>query len=100
MRRAQLHQLVTDLIERTWSGDDADLADAILRDDAFGALCHHLQHASDGDAEAIERVWADLVATIDDATLDFLAEDADNPAAWLAHRTQEVSTGIHRTTAG
>ncbi|WP_331757730.1 hypothetical protein [Nocardia sp. NBC_01388] len=88
MRRAQLHQLITGLIERTWNGDNADVAHAVLRDDAFGALCFRL--AEIGATEDIERAWTSLVAEIDDSAMDFLAERADNPAAWLASRAREL----------
>ncbi|MEV6073390.1 hypothetical protein AB0L82_43170 [Nocardia sp. NPDC052001] len=87
MRRAQLHQLITGLVERTWTGDNADVARAVLNDEAFGALCYRLSEI--GTAEDIERAWTELIGTIDDGTLDFLAERADNPAAWLARRTQD-----------
>ncbi|MGW4635562.1 hypothetical protein [Nocardia sp. NPDC004415] len=90
MRRAQLHKLVTELIEQTWGGDDADVAEAILADDAFGALCHHLHEAGD-----VEPVWAKLIESFDDKTLDFLAERADNPAAWLASRVRDSYTPEH-----
>jgi hypothetical protein len=89
MRRAQLHQLVTDLIEHTWTGDNADIAEAVLTDDAFGALCHHLNETGD-----IEQTWAGLLAGIDDNALDFLADRADNPAAWLAHRVRDLPNDI------
>lgn len=85
MRREQLHQLVTDLVEQTWNGADADLAEAILEDDAFGALCHHLHQAGD-----VAWVWSRLVESFDDDTLDFLTERADNPAAWLASRARDT----------
>lgn len=89
MRRAQLHQLVTDLIENTWTGDNADIAEVILADDAFGALCHHLNETGD-----VERAWAGLTAEIDDNALDFLTERADNPAAWLARRARELPNDV------
>ncbi|WP_280264662.1 hypothetical protein [Nocardia wallacei] len=88
MRRAQLHQLVTDLIEQTWTGDNADVAAAVLADDAFGALCHHLNQTGD-----VEAAWSQLVGTVDDDALDFLADRADNPAAWLARRAREATAG-------
>lgn len=83
MRRAQLNHFVIELVEKTWHGGDADIARAVLADEAFGALCYRL--GEHGDAAEIEQVWASLTAEIDDRTLDFLAE-ADNPAAWLAKR--------------
>lgn len=85
MRRAQLHQLVTDLIKQTWNGDDADVAHAVLNDEAFDVLCRYLQEAGD-----IATVWAQLVGTLTDNDLDFLAEDAHNPAAFLASRTRDL----------
>ncbi|MBF6138272.1 hypothetical protein IU501_35455 [Nocardia otitidiscaviarum] len=91
MRRAQLHQFVTGLVEQTWTGDNADVARAVLRDEAFGALCYRLSEI--GDAADIERAWAGLVDDIDDSALDFLAERADNPAAWLASRARDAATG-------
>ena len=88
MRRAQLHQLVTDLIERTWTGDNADVAEAVLTDDAFAALCHHLNETGN-----VEQAWAGLVAGIDDNALDFLA-GRDNPAAWLARRVRDLPSDL------
>ncbi|MGV9838026.1 hypothetical protein ACWDUL_28030 [Nocardia niigatensis] len=86
MRRAQLHQLVTGLVEDTWNGDNADVARAVLSDEAFGTLCYRLSEV--GTAEDITRAWAGLVEDIDDSAMDFLAERADNPAAWLASRAR------------
>ncbi|WP_280406604.1 hypothetical protein [Nocardia carnea] len=95
MRRAQLHQLVTDLIKNTWTGDNADVAEAVLADDAFGALCHHLNETGD-----VEQAWADLVSGIDDNALDFVAGRADNPAAWLARRARDLPSNTPAVAEG
>ncbi|MFC9898503.1 hypothetical protein ACFVMC_32835 [Nocardia sp. NPDC127579] len=93
MRRERLHQLVTDLVTTTWTGDNADVATAIVSDDAFGALCFRL-HETGSDAAGIERRWAALVETaVDERTRDWLAERAENPAAWLAHQLSTQTTG-------
>jgi hypothetical protein len=85
MRRARLHEFVADLIEAAWTGDDADVAAAVLADqDAYGALCHHLNDAGGGDATGIEQAWLALVASLSDHALDWLADTAEHPAAVLA----------------
>lgn len=86
MRSKALHTLVTDLVQDAFDGDDQDVAEAVLADDAFGALCYRLNEAGDGSADDVTAAFNELVTALDDETLDFLAEQADAPAAFLASR--------------
>jgi hypothetical protein len=87
MRKAQLHELVTGLVTRTWNGLNADIATAVLGDeDAFGALVFRLQDAGGREAAGVTAAWDELVGQLDENTLDWLAEDAENPAGFLASR--------------
>ncbi|GAA1983060.1 hypothetical protein [Amycolatopsis minnesotensis] len=87
MREATLHKHVTDLINSTWCGEDADVATAVLADeDAFGALAYLLGQAGDGEPDGIAKAWGELVAELDDGALDFLTSRAGRPAAFLASR--------------
>lgn len=87
MRREKLHEFVTELIESTWNGDYDDVAEAVLSDeDAFGALCYRLNEAGDGDAAGIEEAWEQVVEQLDDNDLDWMAEEAEVPAAFLCSK--------------
>lgn len=87
MRSYELHEFVTNLVTDEWTEADEDVATAILADnEAFGALCHRLNDASDGERGRIQSAWAELMAGLSDDELDFLAERADNPAAFLASK--------------
>lgn len=89
MRRARLHEYVTELVQNEWTDDDADVAEAVLDDeDAFGALCHRLNEAGDGDQDDINEVWQDVVGGLSDSDLDFIAEQAASPAAFLAAKVR------------
>lgn len=85
MRLSKLHEFVSGLVTDTWTGDNADVAEAVLNDtDAFGALVFRLQQAGGTEPDGVTTVWNELVDGLDDSTLDFLAERADNPAGYLA----------------
>jgi hypothetical protein len=87
MRKAQLHEFVTDLVTSTWTGENADVATAVLADeDAFGALVHRLQQTGGTEPDGVTTAWNAVLDQLDDTTLDFLAERADNPAGFLASR--------------
>jgi len=87
MRKPPLRQLVTELIELTWTDTNADVAQAVLDDhDAFDVLCHHLNETGDGTANGIEQAWNTLADSLSDNELDWLADTADNPAAFLASK--------------
>lgn len=83
MRRAQLEQTVRELVEATF---DADVAEAIVGDEAFGALASTLQREADGDYDAMDRALTGVANSLDDRTLDWLADGSDNPAAFIASR--------------
>lgn len=87
MRAREREQLLIELVEETWTGNDEDLGAAVLDGDgAFRALAWNLEDASDGSPDGFAAAWHDLVHGIDDHTLDWLADEADNPAAFLASR--------------
>lgn len=84
MRNQPRIDLLTELVTNTYDGDNADVADAILGDDdAFGALAHRLDEVGGGTAEGLEETWNQLVESLSDAALDFVAELAEHPAAYL-----------------
>jgi len=74
MRRARLHEFITELITNTWTDNDAVLDDQ----DAFGALYHHLNQAGDGDAHGIEQAWTTLVDSLSDTRPRLARRHADN----------------------
>lgn len=87
MRKAQLHEFVTGLVASTWTGDNADVATAVLADeDAFGALAYQLQQAGGSERDGVSAAWQQMVDNLDDSALDFMAEKAANPAAFLARQ--------------
>ncbi|MGW4488397.1 hypothetical protein ACWEOE_31700 [Amycolatopsis sp. NPDC004368] len=87
MRRAALHEHVTTLITNTWGDTDPSLVEDIVDDeDAFGALCHRLNIEGDGKEDGIADAWNATIEQIDDNTIDWLAEQAESPAAYLASR--------------
>jgi hypothetical protein len=86
MRRQQLHEYVTDLVRQTWNGVDADVAEAVVDDDAFGALAYRLNEAGGGEAAGITEAWNELIDSLSDNDLDWLADRSENPAAWLCNR--------------
>lgn len=83
MRNQELHEAVTELIRSTFG---ADVAGAILDDKAFGALCGRLRNETGGDYEAMDLVLTGIANGLEDDTLDWLAETADKPAAYIASR--------------
>ncbi len=86
MREARLHTFVTELITGTWIGEDADVAEAVTGDEAFGVLARRLDEAGDGVAEGIAQAWTQLVTGLSDNDLDFLAQRAESPARVLYAR--------------
>ena len=86
MRRQQLHEYVTDLVRQTWNGVDADVAEAVVDDEAFGALAYRLNEAGGGDAAGITEAWNELIDSLSDNDLDWLVDASENPAAWLCNR--------------
>ena len=84
MRRAQLEQAVQELITLTFH-DAPDVAEAIREDEAFGALVGTLQNTG-WDREEIAANLSAAADDLDDRTLDWLAEQASNPAAFIASR--------------
>lgn len=87
MRKAQLREYVTGLVTATWSGENADVAQAVTADeDAFGALVFRLQQAGGSEPAGLTGAWNELVDQLDDSALDFLVERADSPAGFLASR--------------
>lgn len=87
MRRQQLHEYVTDLVRQTWGGVDADVAEAVIDDEeAFGALAYRLNEAGGGEAAGITEAWNELIDSLSDNDLDWLADRSENPAAWLCNR--------------
>src|SRR5215470_7826779 len=88
MRRVPLRQYVTELIEHTWTDTNADITHAVLDDhDAVDVLCHHLNQAGDGTTNGIEQACNTLTDSLTDNDLDWLADTADNPAAFPSQQT-------------
>jgi hypothetical protein len=82
-----LHEHVTALITSAWGDTDPDLVEAIVGDeDAFGALCHRLNLEGDGSEDGVAAAWDAVLEQIDDNTIDWMIEQADSPAAFLASR--------------
>lgn len=90
MREAQLREFVSGLIARTWNGENADVAESVLADQdrAFGALVYRLQTVGGADPDGLTVAWNAMLEQLDDRALDFLAERADSPAAFLASRVE------------
>lgn len=86
MREARLHVYVTELVTNTWTGEDADVAEAVTGDEAFDVLARRLNEAGDGEPAGIATAWTDLVASLSDNDLDFLVKRADSPARVLYAR--------------
>lgn len=59
---------------------DTDAAEAVINDEAFGAVVGRLRKATEDGSDP-----ADVLAGIEDDDLAFVA-DADSPAAFLASR--------------
>lgn len=86
MRRNELLHAVAELLVSTFGDDDADVAEAIVEDDAFPALASRLQYATAGDYDAMDRMITTVVNDLDDNTLDWLVDEAANPAAFIASK--------------
>lgn len=87
MRRAQLTEFVTNLVTNTWTGEDADVAEAVLSDkDAVAALAFRLQDAGGSTPDGLTQAWNHVVSQLDDNQLDWMVNSADSPAGFLASR--------------
>lgn len=83
MRREQLEQAVTEIVQATF---DTDLAEAITGDDAFGALVGTLRRDVGDDYDALADALANVANGLEDRTVDWLVDTADSPAAFIASR--------------
>lgn len=96
MRRKQLLEHVSELVEKHFDGDDADIAEVLVHDEAFPALAATLNRIADDEECDVSDVFETTVAALSDATLDWIAGDTDdgskaeNPAAFLAAKAREV----------
>lgn len=79
----QITDDVTDLVHATF---DSELADAIVEDEAFGALVGTLTRDTGGDYDSMDRLLTGVSNSLEDRTLNWLIERADHPAAYIASR--------------
>ena len=86
--RANLAELRDDsaILEFEISQRPADVAEAVVDDEAFGALAYRLNEAGGGEAAGITQAWNELIDSLSDNDLDWLADRSENPAAWLCNR--------------
>lgn len=91
MRRAALQELCEEAFgEHFGERESEDVAERVLSDEAFPALCQTLNSETDGSREDISGAIESLVEEVTDDELDWLAEEAANPAAWLANKAKQV----------
>ena len=83
MNRAELEELVVGLVNETFSDD---LAEVILEDDAFGALVGRLSRKSDGDPDDMATLLGAVADELEQDTVDWLVDNASNPAAFIASK--------------
>lgn len=76
-RREQAARIITE----AWPHDSDDILTAIWDEDAFGALAYKLDKARQAGADPVT-----ILRGIDEDTLDWAIQDADNLAAFLASR--------------
>lgn len=66
----------------------SDLAESVIESEALGALAYNLDNSSGGDEDEIDTLFLDLINRLDERTMEWLEDTADDPAAFLASRVK------------